>query len=62
MDMRLINTWFLRHNLDIDYNKSYCIVFTQDKRTQPNFSTIKIHDINCEINYTSACDVINKVD
>lgn len=61
VDMRLINTWFLKHKLRINYTKSKFIAFTQDKRTQSKFNKIKIHDLNCKINYCS-CDIINKTE
>jgi hypothetical protein len=60
-DMHLINTWFLKNNLRINYTKSNFLTFTHDKRTQPNFNEIKIHDSNCKTNNCS-CNIINKTD
>lgn len=54
-EMRLINTWFIQHNLQINYTKSNFIAFTQDKITQPNFNEIKIYDLKCKINRTINC-------
>lgn len=48
--MCIINEWFLKHNLRLNFNKTKFIAFSQDKRTQPKINKLKIHKSNCSSN------------
>jgi hypothetical protein len=62
-DMCIINEWFFKHNLRLNPNKTKFITFTQDKRTQPIISEIKIHKLCCIAkNKNDSCILIKKID
>lgn len=59
--MCIINEWFQKYNLRLNYNKTKFIKFTQDKITQPINQEIKIHKPSCAIkNKNDLCERIKK--
>lgn len=60
--MYKINEWFQKHNLRLYFNKTKFIIFSQDKRTQPNLNILKIHKKNCNFNNNDTCEVINTIE
>jgi hypothetical protein len=60
--MYKINEWFLKHNLRLNFSKTKYIAISQNKRTQPNKNTPKIHKKNCNSNNNDTCEVINRTE
>lgn len=46
-DIAVLDKWFSNNDLKINFDKSKCIAFTNNTRTEPNKKELNIHKINC---------------
>jgi hypothetical protein len=46
-DIAVLDKWFSNNDLKINFDKSKCIAFTNNTRTEPNKKELIIHKINC---------------
>jgi len=58
-DIAVLDKWFSNNDLKINFDKSKCIAFTNNTRTEPNKKELNIHKINC-ITISCSCPKLSR--